>query len=174
MVPARRAMPAMTSALVAICGTHFGDTNDAASMLAKPALVRRSTSSIFTSAGTLSFSFCRPSRGPTSTILTCFGKLVFISISPVAVDHAVDHFARLDLADFFADLLHAFAPQRQRRDVRRDRDARLLPERMLRRQGLVAEHVERGGGDVAGLDQREQVRLGDVGTARHVDDVSTG
>src|SRR5471030_700840 len=120
MVPARRAMPAMTSALVAICGTHFGDTNDAASMLAKPALLKRSTSAIFTSAGTLSFSFCRPSRGPTSTILTCCGKFVFISISPVAIDHAVDHFARLDLADFFANLLHAFAPQRQRRDVRRE------------------------------------------------------
>src|SRR5471032_344892 len=154
MVPARRAMPAMTSALVAICGTHFGDTNDAASMLAKPALLKRSTSSIFTSAGTLSFSFCRPSRGPTSTILTCRGKCVFILISPVAVDHAVDHFdhcARLDLADFFADLLHAFAPQRQRRDVRRDRDARLLPER-VRRQGFVAEHVQRRRRDMARLD----------------------
>jgi hypothetical protein len=48
-------MAAITSALVAICGTHFGDTKDAASMLRKPALVRRLTSSILTSAGTFSF-----------------------------------------------------------------------------------------------------------------------
>src|SRR5476649_1781131 len=115
MVPARRAMPAMTSALVAICGTHFGDTNDAASTLATPALLTRSTSSLFVSANTLSVTCCGPTRGPPTTILPCRGKCVFILISPVAVDHAVDHFdhcARLDLADFFADLLHAFAPQR--------------------------------------------------------------
>eukprot|EP01034_Spumella_vulgaris_P030094 gene30093-37255_t len=34
-------MAAITSLLVAICGTHLGDTKDAASILAKPALVRR-------------------------------------------------------------------------------------------------------------------------------------
>ena len=43
-------MPAMTSALVAICGTHFGETNDAASTFEKPARDRRSTSSILTAA----------------------------------------------------------------------------------------------------------------------------
>src|SRR5471032_2985538 len=104
-------MAAITSLLVAICGTHFGDTKDAASMLAKPALDKRFTSSILISAGTFSFSFCRPSRGPTSTILTCLGRLacVFMSISSVAVDDAGDLFAVFHLADFIGDLLDAFA-----------------------------------------------------------------
>jgi hypothetical protein len=44
-------MAAITSALVAICGTHFGDTKAAASMFWKPALVRRFTSSILTRPG---------------------------------------------------------------------------------------------------------------------------
>ena len=80
-VPGRRSMPAMTSVLVAICGTHFGETNDAASMLVKPARDRRSTSSILTAADTASFSFCSPSRGPTSTILTCFGSWLCMVVS---------------------------------------------------------------------------------------------
>src|SRR3954464_4974367 len=34
-VPGRRSILAITSALVAICGTHLGETNEAASMLTK-------------------------------------------------------------------------------------------------------------------------------------------
>ena len=44
-------MPAITSALSAICGTHFGETNAVASMTGRPASVRRSISSIFTDGG---------------------------------------------------------------------------------------------------------------------------
>jgi hypothetical protein len=45
--PARRWMPAITSAAFAICGIAFGLTNDAASMRVRPVAERRSTSSIF-------------------------------------------------------------------------------------------------------------------------------
>ncbi|KAG0758957.1 hypothetical protein G6F22_019502 [Rhizopus arrhizus] len=67
-------MRAITSAPSAICGTHLGDTNEAASTLGKPAAARRLTSSTLMSVGTNSFSFCRPSRGDTSTIFTREGK----------------------------------------------------------------------------------------------------
>ena len=66
--PARRPMRSITCAPSAICGTHFGDTKLVTSMLGKPAAVRRSTSSTFTAAGIICFSFCSPSRGPTSTM----------------------------------------------------------------------------------------------------------
>ncbi len=42
-------MRAITSAASAICGTHFGDTNDAASIAGRPASVRRSMSATLTS-----------------------------------------------------------------------------------------------------------------------------
>src|SRR5690606_28347985 len=67
-------MPAITSADVAICGTHFGETKEAASTFGKPAADSRFTSSILTSAEIVCASFCSPSRGPTSTILTDFGS----------------------------------------------------------------------------------------------------
>ena len=41
-----------------------------------PQSARRSISSSLTPVGTSPFSFCRPSRGPTSTILTRCGKLI--------------------------------------------------------------------------------------------------
>ena len=44
-------MPAITSAPSAICGTHFGDTNEAASTLRKPAADRRLISSILIAVG---------------------------------------------------------------------------------------------------------------------------
>lgn len=52
------------------CGTHFGCTNEPASIVFRPVLARRFTNSILVSAGILVFSFCRPSLGPTSTIRT--------------------------------------------------------------------------------------------------------
>ncbi|MNT57768.1 hypothetical protein D3C72_1951670 [compost metagenome] len=70
---ARRCTPAITSALSPICGTHLGDTKLVTSISLSPASCRRCTSSILTEAGTGDFSFCRPSRGPTSMILTCLG-----------------------------------------------------------------------------------------------------
>src|ERR1700733_10467736 len=97
MTPGLRVIAAITSAEVAICGTHFGDTNEAASMLTNPACDRRLTRWILTSAEIVSFSFCKPSRGPTSTILTCLGKV--ISISFRAIDDARHRFAALQRTD---------------------------------------------------------------------------
>jgi hypothetical protein len=73
--PDRRAILLKTSALSAICGTHLGDTNDAASMLVKPAAAKRLINSTFTKVGTCIASACKPSRGPTSTMVTRPGKV---------------------------------------------------------------------------------------------------
>lgn len=43
-------------------------------MIVRPVLASLSISSILVSSGIVFFSFCRPSRGPTSTILTRFLK----------------------------------------------------------------------------------------------------
>ena len=45
-------MRAITSAASAICGTHFGETNDVASIAGKPASVSASISATLTSVGT--------------------------------------------------------------------------------------------------------------------------
>src|SRR5262245_26682963 len=52
----------------AICGTRRGLTKLATSMRRTPASRARRMNSTFTAVGTLAASFCRPSRGPTSTI----------------------------------------------------------------------------------------------------------
>src|SRR6186713_2614110 len=104
-------MPAMTSAASAICGTHFGDTKLVTSISRRPACCSRCTSSILTAAGTICFSFCRPSRGPTSTSLTLRGNvldkdMVFPSITLVGVHHTSNLLPALhrhDLADDLRD-----------------------------------------------------------------------
>jgi hypothetical protein len=67
-------MPAITCAASPICGTHLGETKLVASITGNPAALSLSISSIFTAAGTTPGSFCRPSRGPTSTIFTRLGS----------------------------------------------------------------------------------------------------
>jgi hypothetical protein len=69
-------MPASTWALSAICGTHFGETKAPTSMVCKPASPRRSISSILTAVEMVCFSFCKPSRGPTSTMRTLLGRVM--------------------------------------------------------------------------------------------------
>jgi hypothetical protein len=68
-------MPFSTAALSAICGTHFGLTKLVTSISRNPAACRRWTSSILTAASTICFSFCSPSRGPTSTSVTREGSM---------------------------------------------------------------------------------------------------
>ena len=46
-------MPCITAVLSAICGTHFGETNEVASMTRSPASARRSISSILVAVGTI-------------------------------------------------------------------------------------------------------------------------
>src|SRR5688572_26491172 len=72
-------MPVKTSAASASCGTHFGLTKLVASMLSRPVAVSRSISSIFAAVGTSVFSFCSPSRGPTSTMRTATGRAISVS-----------------------------------------------------------------------------------------------
>lgn len=55
------------------CGTHFGDTKLVASTTGSPLETSNLISSTFTSVGIIVFSFCSPSLGPTSTILTTSG-----------------------------------------------------------------------------------------------------
>ena len=57
------------------CGTYFGDTKDVASMVVRPQSLSLFISSIFTFVGMICFSFCKPSRAPTSTIFTWEGIL---------------------------------------------------------------------------------------------------
>lgn len=59
-----------TVELSAICGTHFGETKEVTSITGRRAADRRLIRSILVLDGTSFDSFCRPSRGPTSTILT--------------------------------------------------------------------------------------------------------
>jgi hypothetical protein len=63
----------MTSVASPICGTHLALTNDVASMEVSPAAARRAIKSILVAVGTIAFSFCSPSRGPTSTMRTRLG-----------------------------------------------------------------------------------------------------
>lgn len=61
---------ALLSSLPLTCGTHFGLTKLPASMAHTPASCNRRMSSTLVSTETADFSFCKPSRGETSTILT--------------------------------------------------------------------------------------------------------
>ena len=58
--------PASTSSASPICGTHRAGTNDVVSIVPSPAASSRRMNSTLVAAGTIVFSFCRPSRGPTS------------------------------------------------------------------------------------------------------------
>src|SRR5437867_6461327 len=78
-------MCAITCSASRSCGTAFGWTNDVTSMRGTPASLSRSTTSIFCSVGMKSGSIWKPSRVPTSQIVTRSGNLIVI--------------LRLDLAD---------------------------------------------------------------------------
>src|SRR5258708_25366758 len=69
-------MAAKTCALSDICGTHFGETKAVASTAGRPASASFSMSSILIAVGTFVASFCRPSRGATSTMRTLRGRLM--------------------------------------------------------------------------------------------------
>ena len=66
----RRLMPLNTSPASANCGTHLGLTNPLTSISIRPAVASRSTRSILSATDITPGSFWRPSRGPTSVILT--------------------------------------------------------------------------------------------------------
>src|SRR5437660_4580495 len=59
-----------TSSASAICGTALGWTNEVTSIQPNPAAESRSTKWTLSSVEMRAFSFCSPSRGPTSTTRT--------------------------------------------------------------------------------------------------------
>src|SRR5919202_6744013 len=63
-------MARKTSSASANWGTSRGCTNEVTSIHPKPAAVSMSTKRIFASVGMRAGSFCKPSRGPTSTTRT--------------------------------------------------------------------------------------------------------
>jgi hypothetical protein len=64
---------AKTSLASASCGTHFGLTKLVASIVRSPVADSRSISAILSGVAMTFFSFCSPSRGPTSTMRTLRG-----------------------------------------------------------------------------------------------------
>src|SRR5437870_725498 len=69
----------MTWSVLAICGTHLGDTKLPASTAEWPAADRASINFTLASTGTGLASFCKPSRGPTSTSRTRLGRFIVAS-----------------------------------------------------------------------------------------------
>jgi len=68
----------MTASASAICGTRRGLTKLATSMRRAPMPISRSTSAILSVVVTRVDSFCKPSRGDTSTISTTLAMPVCI------------------------------------------------------------------------------------------------
>ena len=81
-VPSRRVTARATSTASAICGTHFGLTNAVISTTGRPAAARASMNAILVAVGRIAASFCRPSRGPTSTMVTRRGRTLVGHASP--------------------------------------------------------------------------------------------
>ncbi len=61
---------ATTSSMSRICGIAFGLTNEPISMRLMPAAISALINATLVAVGTNCGMFCRPSRGPTSTIST--------------------------------------------------------------------------------------------------------
>src|SRR5450830_655244 len=101
----------------------------------------------------LSFSFCKPSRGPTSTILTCCGNDILIS--PRCIDDAANWQTLFEGLHFFCNLRDAFFKQTHGRHVWRDLYARLLPERMFGWQRFLLKYIQCRASDVTTLYQTQ-------------------
>src|ERR1700682_3006430 len=69
-------MPRSTESEFTICGIAFGDTKAPTSTVCRPAPTSASMNAMRAATLTGVFSFCRPSRGPTSTMRTCSLMLV--------------------------------------------------------------------------------------------------
>ena len=69
-------MRAITSSASRIWGTTFGWTNDVTSIRGRPVSARRSITSTFVSVGIHSGSIWKPSRGPTSQMVTRSGSVI--------------------------------------------------------------------------------------------------
>src|SRR3569832_3011271 len=121
-------MPAITYTLSAICSTHKNNTKLVTSISFRPTSCSMCTRLTFTSDGTFCFSFCRPSRGPTSTSLTWLGSFM-VSVSSLAVDHTGDGLSAREGADLPGELHDALDAQGARGRERCHCDLRMLSVR---------------------------------------------
>ena len=64
------------------------------------------------------------------------------------VDHAGRGMPRLQRANVGGDLIHRLLRQRDGSNMRGNGDTRMTPERVILRQRLAGEHVQRGGGQL--------------------------
>src|SRR6266700_2282958 len=89
-------MPAITAPASLNCGMTRGLTKEVASTTGRPDSESRLMNCIFCSVGMDTFSFCKPSRGPTSTIRTEDGTLVKpnVIISPPVETRTPSGFGR--------------------------------------------------------------------------------
>ncbi len=94
------------------------------------------------------------------------------SVASNAIDDAGHLVASLEAPDLRGNLRDRRVDHRHGRRVRRQRDTRMMPERMTGRQRLGAKDVERGAGKVAFVQQCNEVFVHDDVAPRHVDDVS--
>src|SRR6185369_7388647 len=139
------------------------------SIAGKPASERASINATFASVGTMPFSFCRPSRGPTSTNRTALGNVAFrvmqfrdaVSVPARTIDDAGHGFPQFELSDLSHDLSDRIVDHGHRRRVRRQRDLRMMPEWVIRGQRLDAKNVERGAGEMAFVEQRDEILVHD-------------
>src|SRR5262249_40513207 len=100
--PGRRLTAVSTSAVSAICGTHFGETKLPDSTVLRPASASASINATLVASGTIVASFCSPSRGPTSTMRTDLGKLISARLLSVRF---LSGRLPFDQAQFLHDLL---------------------------------------------------------------------
>ena len=93
------------------CGTHFGDTNDPASMFLTPVEESLRINSSFVSSPNPLASFCKPSRGPTSTTRTSLAALGVV-VEKLRRAHKRPSLKARSACTFMAVHLHAVARDR--------------------------------------------------------------
>ena len=87
-------------------------------------------------------------------------------------DFAGEQVAGDDFGDFDAAFLLRFV--RAGAQMRREHDARMFAERMIRRQRFDRENVQRGAGDLAGIQRGDQIVFDDDFAAGAVHDAHVG
>src|SRR5579884_1626064 len=129
-VEGRRTISAITAAASLNCGIARGLTNEVASTTGKPASASIWIKRIFCSVVIRAFSFCKPSRGPTSTTRTDFGRWEVIAFMTrhldtdnvrtaarhvhLFLDERFHHRGRATTTDLAAPLLLLTRPYAQR------------------------------------------------------------
>src|SRR5579859_7307845 len=96
-------------------------------------------------------------------------KLLGSLVAGGKVDEVVRRLAAAHALDVLDDLRDRRARLGERRRVRRDADARVLPQRIVRPERLAIEDIEIGVREMARVELAEQVGHDEMPAARHVD-----